>query len=182
MGIVTVAEFKKYASKRDDDATGESLYLAYIEAAQSVVEDYLGYSPEETDYSHSFFGDGASYLALKARPVVLASITVDGEAKDIADFITEGEVITNVDNEAFGIGSIVVVNYTGGWSPIPGIIKITTLEIAALFAMEAGENIGVTGTTFDGGNTRTFINYTNFGKYLQKIGKYRIMRLPRMKP
>jgi hypothetical protein len=182
MSVVTVAEFKKYANKRDEDVTGEALYASYVDAAESVVSDFIGFSPAEDDYTQTFYGDGVSYLQLKARPVTLTSVTVDSVAKNIADFVVEDEVITNIDGDIFPTGSLIVVAYTGGWDTLPGIIKVTILEIAALFAMEAGENIGVTGTSFDGGNTRTFTNYTRFDKYLHKLTRYRVVRLSRMRP
>lgn len=182
MSIVTVAEFKKYANKRDEDSTGEALYASYVDAAESVVTDFLGYAPAEDSYTHTFYGDGVPYLALKARPVELLSVSVGGVAKDIASFLVEEEIITHSGGDVFPVGSLVVVSYLGGWATVPGLIKVTILEIAALLAMEAGENIGVSGTSFDGGNTRTFINYTNFDKYLAKLTKYRVVRLPRMRP
>jgi len=182
MGILTLAEFKKYAKKMDDDAAGEALYQSYIDAAESVVADFLAYAPAQDSYVHTFYGDGKPYLALKARPVELTSVTVGGVSRLIADFIVEDEIITDSTGNLFAVGSLVVVAYDGGFSPVPGIIKITALEIAALLSMEAGENIGVTSTTFDGGNTRSFLNYTKFDKYLSKLERYRIRRLPRMAP
>jgi hypothetical protein len=182
MSIVTVEEFKKYANKRAEDTAGEELYGYYVEAAAAVVSDFLGFSPEYNDYVHSFYGDGVPYLALKARPVELASVTVAGLARTISDFIVEDEIITEKNGVVFPTGALVIVRYAGGWDEIPGIIKVTILEIAALFAMEAGENIGVTGTSFDSGSTRTFTNYTRFDKYLHKLTKYRVVRLPRMRP
>jgi hypothetical protein len=182
MSVVSVAEFKKYAKKMDDDATGEALYQDYIDAAETVVSDYLAYSPAKDTYAHSFYGDGKPYLQLKAKPVELATITVNGVAWDIAEYIADGEVITNKAGAQFPVGSLIVVGYDGGYDTIPGIVKITILQIAALLSMEAGENIGVTSVAFDGGNTRNFINYTRFDKYLHKLERMRIRRLPRTAP
>jgi hypothetical protein len=181
MSIVTLAEFKKYAKKMDDDATGEALYQGYIDAAESVVSDFLAYAPAEDSYTHTFYGDNRPYVQLKARPVTLTSVTVGGVSKTISDFVIEDEFITEKNGIQFPQGSLIVVAYTGGYDTVPGIIKITILEIAALLSMEAGENIGVTSTSFDGGNTRNFLNYTKFDKYLQKIERYRIRSLRRMR-
>jgi membrane-associated protease RseP (regulator of RpoE activity) len=182
MGILTLAEFKKYAKKMDEDATGEALYQAYLDAAESVVSDFLSYPIAQDTYTHTFYGDGKPYLALKAQPVVLASVTVGGVARSLSNIAVEDEIITDTTGNPFPVGSLIVVVYDGGFDTIPGIVKVTVLEIAALLSMEAGENIGVTGTSFDGGNTRNFINYTKFDKYLQKLERYRIRRLPRMRP
>ena len=55
---------------------------------------------------------------------------------------------------------------------IPEIIKLTVLRIATLMLMEGGENIGVSSKSF-ADNTRTFISYTNYMKYLSPIQTYR---------
>ncbi|MCX7023052.1 MAG: hypothetical protein NT080_00350 [Spirochaetes bacterium] len=179
MSIVTVATFKKYAKKMDDDVVGEALYQSYVDAAESIIADFLSYSPVMTSYTHTFYGDGDSYLALKAKPVTLGTITVDGVAKTLTDFLVEDEVITEKNGNSFPTGSVVIVGYLAGYTTVPGVFQVVILEIASLLSMEAGENIGVNSTTFDGGNTRSFTNYTNFSKYLAKVEKYRIRRLPR---
>ena len=54
----------------------------------------------------------------------------------------------------------------------PDIIVLTITRIATLLLMEAGENIGVTGKSMPD-NSRTFINYTSYMKYLRPIQNYR---------
>ena len=60
---------------------------------------------------------------------------------------------------------------------IPEIIKSTILRIAAILQSESDSNIGVTSKSFGDSGNRTFINYTNFDKYLQPISSYRILRI-----
>ena len=55
---------------------------------------------------------------------------------------------------------------------IPNLIKTTVLRIATLMLMEAGENIGVSGKSF-ADNSRSFISYTNYSKYLNPIQTFR---------
>lgn len=55
---------------------------------------------------------------------------------------------------------------------VPDLVKITILRIATLMLMEGGENIGVSGKSF-ADNSRTFISYTNYSKYLNPIQTYR---------
>ena len=55
---------------------------------------------------------------------------------------------------------------------VPEVVKLTILRIATLMLMEGGENIGVTGKSF-ADNSRTFIQYTNYMKYLTPIQTYR---------
>lgn len=55
---------------------------------------------------------------------------------------------------------------------VPSIVRLTILRIATLMLMEAGENIGVSGKSF-ADNSRTFISYTNYLKYLSPLQTYR---------
>jgi hypothetical protein len=57
---------------------------------------------------------------------------------------------------------------------MPIIFKQTLLRIAALLLAEADNNIGITSKTFGDSGMRTFINYTNFDKYLSVISKYKL--------
>jgi hypothetical protein len=58
---------------------------------------------------------------------------------------------------------------------MPAIFKQTALRIAALLAMEANDNIGITSKQFGDSGSRTFINYTNFDKYLLPLSKYKLI-------
>lgn len=51
---------------------------------------------------------------------------------------------------------------------IPEIVKLTILRIATLMLMEGGENIGISGKSFSD-NSRSFISYTNYHKYLSPL-------------
>lgn len=175
---VQLAVWKKYANKADSDTTGEALYQQYIDASENIVADHLSYSPASASYTHTFAGSGRSSIQLKAKPVTaLASVTIDGVARDVADFSLDDEVLTDTTGSVFSRHSTIVVAYTAGWATVPALIQMAVMEIASLLSLQAGENIGVSSTTFDGGNTRSFINYTSFDKYLRPLSRYRIRRL-----
>jgi hypothetical protein len=175
---VTLADFKKYAKKVEEDVAGEALYQIYIDSAEQIVKDYLSYNPASQAYTHTLSGSGLSFMQLRAKPVTaLTSVTIDGASRAVGDFRLEDERLYDTTGDIFYLGATVVVAYTAGWSSVPGIIKLAVMRIASLLAMEAGENIGVTSTTFDGGNSRTFINYTNFAKYLAPLSSFRVVRL-----
>ena len=55
---------------------------------------------------------------------------------------------------------------------VPELVRLTVLRIATLMLMEAGENIGVTGKSF-ADNSRSFISYTNYAKYLYPLQTFR---------
>lgn len=54
----------------------------------------------------------------------------------------------------------------------PKVIKLTVLRVATLLLMEAGENIGVTSKSMPD-NSKTFINYTSYMKYLRPCQNWR---------
>ena len=59
------------------------------------------------------------------------------------------------------------------WVPsVPYLVRLTVLRIGTLMLMEAGENIGVTGKSF-ADNSRSFISYTNYSKYLSPLQTFR---------
>lgn len=55
---------------------------------------------------------------------------------------------------------------------VPSLIIMTILRISTLMLMEGGENIGVSGKSF-ADNSRTFVSYTNYMKYLNPIQTFR---------
>lgn len=180
MSIATVAELKAFARKADSDATGEALYQLFLDSAEAVIVDYLGYSPASAIYSHTFYGDGKVYLYLRAPIITLDTLTVDGVSKTVGNYSIDSNQIAEINGNPFGIGSIIVAGYHGGYSTVPGAIKHTELQIASLMTMEQGDNIGTSGSSFDGGNSRTFISYTNFGKYLASLAQYAVTVIPRL--
>lgn len=184
MAIVSVDDFKVYAKKLDGDVATEALYQTFVDSAETIVEDFLGYDPESQTYSgQTFYGDGRKYLQLKAKPITaLTALTIDGVAEDVLDYSFDDDTILRIDGTEFYPGATIAVSYTAGYTTVPEPIKAAVLRISALLSVEAGENIGVTSQSFDGGNTRSFINYTNYDKYLQPIAKYKLFRLPRLYP
>jgi hypothetical protein len=80
-----------------------------------------------------------------------------------------------------GIRSIYTINGGGAnnigviETEIPNIFKQTQLRIASLLYQEADQNIGVTSKSFGDSGSRTFINYTNFDKYLSPLSKYSLV-------
>lgn len=179
MGIVVLATWKRYAKKASEDATGEELYQTFLDSAESIVKTYLGYDPTSQTYTaQALVGTGLPSLQLKAKPVTaLTSVSVDGSARTVGDFTIDGERITDKNGVIFPLNSAVVATYTAGYATVPAIIKLTIMDIASLLSMNAGEQVGVSSVTFDGGNTRQFINYNNFDKQLNRLADFRLVRM-----
>jgi hypothetical protein len=68
------------------------------------------------------------------------------------------------------------LSYTAGWEigQMPSVIVVSILRIATLMLSETGGNIGLTGKSF-ADNSRTFVNYSNYRKYLQPLDSLRIL-------
>ena len=60
---------------------------------------------------------------------------------------------------------------------IPEILIITIMRIAAILQMESDGNIAISSKSFADSGTRTFINYTDYSKYLLPISNYRKIRI-----
>ncbi|MDR1301541.1 MAG: phage gp6-like head-tail connector protein [Treponema sp.] len=61
--------------------------------------------------------------------------------------------------------------------PMPRLITMTVLRIAALLHTEEDGNIGITGKNFGESGGRTFINTINFNKYLFPLSQYKLMSI-----
>lgn len=181
MGIVALETWKRYAKKPTEDTVGEELYQVFLDSAEEIVKQYLGFDPVSRIYTaQALIGTGLSSLQLKAKPVTaLTSLSVDGAAQDVADYSIEGERITHKNGALFPLHSAILATYTAGYSALsmPAIIKLTIMDIASLLSMNAGEQVGVSSVTFDGGNTRQFINYNNFDKQLSRLADLRLVRM-----
>jgi hypothetical protein len=55
------------------------------------------------------------------------------------------------------------------------LIKNVVLRIASLMLTETGQNIGITSKAFGDSGTRTFINNTDYAKYLVPIAQYKLL-------
>lgn len=174
MQFVTIDQFNEYTNNYEDS----NLKSSYIDAAEQVVKDYLGYDPEIKEYSEYVSGIGDTKLYLNAQPVLMVNeLRINDTELPIEDFTCSGQTIYSVDRRtAFPAGyNNIYVSYVAGYDDVPGIIQLSILRIASLMLQEAGGNIGLTGKAF-GDNSRTFINYSNYEKYLKPLDGIRILR------
>ncbi len=176
--ICTVTEFNTYTQNYEDSTEVVAQKESVLNSAQEQVADYLGYDPESKSHTDYISGIGNNRLYLKAQPitavssVVIDGVTLDSSAYDIMrDYLRlkDGVWAKGVEN--------VLVTYTAGYSSsnMPDTIKMVVLQIASLMQAEEGGNIGITGKSFSE-SSRTFINYTNFDKWLKKLDGLRQVR------
>jgi hypothetical protein len=181
---VSVAEFKKYANVHEESV----IIQQYVDSAENIVNNYLGYSPTLHKYTHYFNGTGDGELQLKARPIQgIISMEINGESVPVTElrFDKDSEFICF--DKIFPLGKRnITVEYTAGYGTVPGndtvngvllpgVIRMSVLRIAALLQSESDANIGVTSKSFADSGTRTFTNFTSFDKYLGPISFYKLV-------
>lgn len=178
--IVTVEAFNAYSGNYEDSQDAIELKSTFLESAEEIVSSYLSYHPEEKFYMDTpLTGSGYSHLLLPTRPITeLLDLSISGES------INENEILLLDDrirfkksSRVFPKGCKVSVSYRGGWSngAMPRVIKLSIMRIATLMLSETNGNIGLTGKSF-ADNSRTFINYSNYKKYLEPLDGLRIVR------
>ena len=175
MAIVTVDQLDEYSNNYEDS----NIKAIYISTAEDIIKDYLGYDPASKTYTQLFSGLGSYRLYLKAQPVSeITTLKIDGVSQDVTKFTKDGDSIYKTDfAEVFTEGeSNIEITYKAGYTTYPGIMQMTALRIATLLMEESGGNIGVTSKSFDN-NTRTFINYSDFKKYLRPLDSLRIIKV-----
>lgn len=180
MKYTTVEDLDKYSGNFDESLN--SLKAIFLDSAESIVIEYLGYDPLSKQYASILSGADKPYVQLRAQPITeITSVKVDGATLDSADFISDKEMLIHKDLESvFTSGSNnILVSYTAGYvdEDIPGLIKLTILRIAGLMMTEQGGNIGVSSKSFDQGGSRTFINTKDYSPYLKILDPLKVERI-----
>lgn len=168
--IVTKDELQGFTGVEFE--SGNNIAELFIGSAQNIVENYLGYEIETKEYIKHFALHSSNVIKCEVKNITAVSeITVDGTL--VEDYyINDDKIILKQPV----ISDNIIVKFTAGFGEdLPQIIKLTVLRIAALLQTESNNNIGISGKSFMDGS-RTFINYTNFDKYLIACANYRILR------
>lgn len=179
--IADVSLFNAYSNNYEDSEDAVLLKTEFLKAAEGIVTDYLGFSPEEKEYRDVLLdGTDKGILYLPARNITkLSALAFDGEEKDVSDIILADDRIEYRTGDVFKkIGKrYISVSFTAGWDEdtMPSTIRLAVLRIATLMLQETGGNIGLTGKSF-ADNSRTFVSYSNYRKYLEPLAPLRIRR------
>lgn len=179
--IADVSLFNAYSGNYEDSEDAVLLKTEFLKAAEGVVTDYLEFSPEEKEYRDVLLdGTDKGILYLPARNITkLSELTFDDEKKDVSDIILADDRIEYRSGNVFRrLGKrYISVSFTAGWNEdtMPSVIRLAVLRIATLMLQETGGNIGLTGKSF-ADNSRTFVSYSNYRKYLEPLAPLRIRR------
>lgn len=171
--IITLEEFRQYANYYEENT--DDICRMYIGASCDIVKNYLGYDPVSRDYLVRVSGTGTPEL-YTAVPHInsIGFIEMDGNEIDPYCYTFEKDHIT-LNDGVFEEGLYnIQISYNGGWrrDETPYAIRMAVLRIASLMLAEQGGNIGVTSKSFSD-QTRTFVNYSNYNKFLQPLAIYK---------
>lgn len=173
--LITIKDLQDFTGIYPEDETSQQ--QLFIGAANDIVKNYLRYNPETQSYKKYINGADSRFIYFPVRFIKhIESISIDGKEIPLnqIDF-DDNEIFFKDSKQTFPKGfKNILVELNAGLDEIPEIIKITALRIAAILQTEAGNNIGITSKSFQGEGTRTFVNTTNFDKYLIQISDYRL--------
>jgi hypothetical protein len=178
--IASIAMFNTYSGNFEDSSEAVLLKGSFLNAAEEIVVSYLGFDPNLGAYTDlAVSGTGMRRLYLPVRNIVSVEKLVIGTA-----LVDPSKVEACDDHIRFADGLTVFprgednirVSLTAGWEvqQMPPVVTLSILRIATLMLSETGGNIGLTGKSF-ADNSRTFVNYSNYRKYLQPLDSLRIM-------
>lgn len=169
--------FNDYTGNVDNSTETMAVKQTCLDAACEIVNAYLGYDTSVKVHHDYLSGIGINRIYPMARHITeVTGLTVNGA--EVSDYeLIDDHIRLNAGVFPEGVENI-EIRYSAGWteSQLPDSIRITVLQIASLMFQEANGNIGVTSKSM-GDNSRTFVNYTNFDKWLSKIDNWRIVRL-----
>ena len=167
--IVTKEELEGFTGVQFEN--GNNIAELFIGAAQNIVENYLGYEVESKEYTKHFSLHSSNIIKCGVKNITaVKEITVDGILVENY-YIDDDKIILKQPV----ISDNIIVTFTAGFSTdLPQIIKLTVLRIAALLQTESNNNIGISGKSFMDGS-RTFMNFTNYDKYLISCSKYKLI-------
>lgn len=167
--VITKEELEGYTGVQFE--SGNNIAELFIGAAQNIVENYLGYEIESKEYTKHFALHTSNVIKCGVKNITaVKEITVDGILVENY-YIDDDKIILKQPV----ISDNIIVTFTAGFSTdLPAVIKLTVLRIAAILQTESNNNIGISGKSFMDGS-RTFMNFTNYDKYLISCSKYKLI-------
>ena len=169
--IVSLQEFNTYSGNNESSLTESAQKTTLLLSAEHLVVEYLGYDPTVQDRSDIMSSYGGDRIYTRSRDIVsVASLYIDNNEISSNDYTVKADYILYKSLIPHGLNNI-RISYRSGFAPDSremALVKTTILRIATLMLQEAGGNIGLTGKSF-ADQSRTFLNYTNYDKYLQPL-------------
>lgn len=190
---ITAEELEEYVKKYPED---ESLVKQYTQAAEEMIEKYLGYSPELKLYETTRYGDNGKLFELDSFPLrELQCVSVNGNEIDSSLFRMKSKnyIEYNYGKGVFSSDSLYSFKYTAGWevktteentepekkrlvfekNEVPAKIRTVALQIASLMWESEGGNIAVSSTSYADNGSRVFNNF-KADRFLDEIKEFRL--------
>lgn len=169
---LNIETFRTYINYYDSGDEVDSLLDGYIQTAKSIVENYLGYPLGIHHYDMSVLPTHQEKIFTNVSPILNVCNVSSGD-----DYIYDYEISHDKTflyrKGGWDFNSSIHIEYHAGTEEIPDIVVMTIYRIGALLYSEQEGNIGVTGTSSETGGSRTFVNYTNFDKYLRELRPFK---------
>lgn len=176
--------FNVYTGNYEDDPDVNSLKSQYITSAREIVEGYLGFRLDIHDVTETHVFVGSRDIPLRECPAQdVYGVFYGGKQIPPMFYTLNGDTL-HLNHHGCGYqddfpicsGMEIVVTYCAGYRKLPDIIIQTILRIASLLQTEANSNIGITSKSYSDGS-RSFLNFSNFDKYLQPLYPLRTYKL-----
>ena len=174
--IISLEEFKIYNNYYEEDT--DIMCQSFIDAASNIVADYIGFDPNRTEYDEFVEGIGSNKLFTKVIPIVDFAYVLRVDTGEALEGVGWNEnYIYSLENKPIFENKVTYeIHYEGGYKEIPADIKIAVMRIASLMLAESNGNIGITGKS-NVDQSKTFISYNNYDKYLKPLVNYKCKRL-----
>lgn len=169
---ITAEELENFIGKFPED---ETLSKQYAQAAEEMIAEYLGYNPEQKEYTTISYGDDGSLFELEAFPLVeLKRIKANDMDLDVKNFRIRSKnyLESNFGRGVFYSDHLYEVVYTAGYETVPAKIKTVALQLASLMWESAGGNLAVSSTAFADTGSRQFNNFTA-DRFLKELETYK---------
>jgi len=115
--IVELADMREFLNIPDGQTAMDSLLESLLDSFNDVIEDYLGVTCINTEYTETYDGDGTDTLFLKHYPIAsVSSLSVDDETVSSDDYsIYKEEGFIRLDSSIFTKDNQnVSITYTAG--------------------------------------------------------------------
>lgn len=169
-------EWNTYTNDYEDSPEVNALKRQYLDSALAIVEEYLGYKLGKERHIEEHTGIYGRDVYTNTFPIIECfSFSVNGRTILPQYLTVMGDHISMVCNPneyPFHADDSIVIEYSAGYDNLPIIVKQTIFRIATLLKTEANGNIGITSKSY-GDNSRSFLNFTSFEKYLSPLSRMR---------
>ena len=170
--IVDIDLFRKYNNYYEEDT--DDLCECFLRASENIVQDYLGYDPNRTEYDEYTEGIGSDKPFTRVTPIADFSYVVRADTGEALEGVgwNENYIYSLEGDSIFEDKATYKIHYEGGYRNVPDEIKLAVIRIASLMLAESNGNIGITGKS-NADQSRTFISYNSYDKYLKPLISYR---------